>query len=561
MTDHASTTQIGIDGGQSGLRVRATHDPRVAETRAVAQLDADLAASYAEALLAVRAITDGRRVSLAVAGLSALPHGDADVRVVAATIAETLGADEVWVCNDAVTAHAAAFGGEPGVVLVAGTGVACLAVGDAGEPRIVDGAGYLVDDDGGAFRLGSHGLRAAVRAHDGRGPVTSLLAAACAAYACEPGELPEAVHRRARAATDVAAFARAVLDESSTDAVARSLVDEAAHALVTTTLAALRYAGDVDVAVAGRLLDTSSPLHAAYVGRLAASGVDGSRVRPASPPVDGALWLAQRGDAGRYAGFVTRHGRLDVVRAPGVAARRYLDLAGAVLAEASDAERPAIEAAASAIADCVQRGGMLHTFGTGHSHLLAEEVFYRAGGLARVNPILEPELMLHVGAVASTAHERRSGYAAEILERHPMSLGDVVVVASNSGGNTVTVELAQLARERGATVVALTSVRHATSPASRESSGPRLHELADVVLDNHGVPGDAVLHLPGLDSAVAPTSTVVGAALLQAVVAETVAILVERGVDPEVFRSANTAGGDEANAVLVARYATRVEAL
>jgi uncharacterized phosphosugar-binding protein len=326
-------------------------------------------------------------------------------------------------------------------------------------------------------------------------------------------------------------------------------------------VAALVHAGDVDIAVAGRLLEADSPLRTAYVVELGRRGVDGSRVRATTPPVDGALSLASSGEGGRYEPLIVIHRRADVVRARGVTARRYLGLAAAALAEASEIELPSIEAAASAIAGCLERGGMLHTFGTGHSHLLAEEIFYRAGGLARVNPILEPELMLHAGAVASTTHERRAGYAAEILARHSVDHGDVVVVASNSGGNTVTVELAQLAKERGATVVALTSLRHATSAAGREESGQRLHQVADIVIDNHGVTGDAVLHVPGLDSAVAPTSTVVGAALIQAVVAETVAILVGRGVDPEVLRSANTAGGDEANAMLVARYATEVRAL
>ncbi len=244
----------------------------------------------------------------------------------------------------------------------------------------------------------------------------------------------------------------------------------------------------------------------------------------------------------------------------GSAGQRYLGEADRLLRVAADSQRAAITRAAGLVADALAAGGLLHTFGTGHSHLLAEEVFYRAGGLAAVNPILVDPLMLHAGAVRSTALERLAGVGEVLLDAEPIRGGDVLLVVSNSGGNAVAVEMAQAAGRRGLATIALTSVRHATDAAARAGAGTaRLHEVVDVVLDNGGRPGDACVEVA--DLVVAPTSTVVGAALLQAVVAETVELLVDRGVTPEVFRSSNLAGGDAHNAELARRYAGRVRSL
>jgi uncharacterized phosphosugar-binding protein len=250
-----------------------------------------------------------------------------------------------------------------------------------------------------------------------------------------------------------------------------------------------------------------------------------------------------------------------VAGVPGSTAADYLRRVTAILELAGSAEAPTLARAAGAIADRLAAGGMIHTFGTGHSHMLAEEIFYRAGGLARVDPLLVDTLMLHRSAAASTELERRPGLAAALLEDHPMDPGDVLIVVSNSGGNTVAVELAGLARERGVLVLAVTSLGHAYSALAREVPGPRLPEVADIVLDTHGVPGDAVQPIPGLEQLVGPTSTVVGAALLQALVVEVVTTLVQRGVDPEVLASSNTRGGDDHNAELLARYRDRVRSL
>ena len=123
--------------------------------------------------------------------------------------------------------------------------------------------------------------------------------------------------------------------------------------------------------------------------------------------------------------------------ATATAGRRYLAEAARLLDRLAGDEWTALDAAAQLVADALAGGGTVHAFGTGHSHMLAEELFYRAGGLVRVRPILFEGLMLHAGAELSTSLERLPGLAAAILEQHPIEPRDVLVVASNSGGNAV----------------------------------------------------------------------------------------------------------------------------
>jgi uncharacterized phosphosugar-binding protein len=235
--------------------------------------------------------------------------------------------------------------------------------------------------------------------------------------------------------------------------------------------------------------------------------------------------------------------------------RRYLEIAGDLVARLLDAEWPNIRAAAELVADALAAGGAVHAFGSGHSHMLAEELYYRAGGLVQVRPILFEGLMLHASAPLGTALERMPGLAAALLVDHPIHPGDVLIVASNSGSSAVTSELAALARGAGARVIALTSLNHATSSAARATTVPRLHEVADVVIDNGGCVGDAAVEIAGLGGRVAPTSTVVGAAIVNAIEAEAVGILVRRGSPPQVFTSSNVEGGDALNAALLGRRA------
>jgi len=216
-----------------------------------------------------------------------------------------------------------------------------------------------------------------------------------------------------------------------------------------------------------------------------------------------------------------------------------------------------IEIASSTVANSLKNDGLIHVFGTGHSHMLAEEMFYRAGGLGAVNPILEEDLMLHKNASKSTELERDPSLVSTILERHELRKGDVFIIASRSGGNALIEAMALEVKERGLTLIAITSLNHATSPAAR-AQGRKLHELADICIDNLGEVGDASINYRQIPEKTGPTSTVIGAVIVNAIVARAVEIALEEGFTPQIFSSSNTASGDVHNTRLIASLKDRV---
>ncbi|MFD7153803.1 sugar isomerase domain-containing protein [Kribbella sp. NPDC059898] len=220
-------------------------------------------------------------------------------------------------------------------------------------------------------------------------------------------------------------------------------------------------------------------------------------------------------------------------------AEEYLDKALAIAHRAAETQLGAIRLAAELVADALADGRTFWVFGTGHSHTLAEELYGRAGGLADVRAILEPGLMLHEGLQKSSLLERLPGLADVLLEINPLEPGDVLLIASNSGRNAVPVEFALGARARGVKVIALTSLAHSNATTSRAPNGQRLFETADAVIDNCGIPGDALITVPGTPEPTGATSTVVGALLLQALTVEVVTRLTNRGQPPKILRSLN----------------------
>lgn len=226
----------------------------------------------------------------------------------------------------------------------------------------------------------------------------------------------------------------------------------------------------------------------------------------------------------------------------------------------STREGARIDLARDAIASALRRDRLIHLAGSGHSHLLALEVFYRAGGIAAIQPMLDEDLMLHRGAERSTYLEREPGRAQKVMDGAGVCPGDIVIIASNSGRNAYPVELAILAKAAGATVIALTSWRHSESVESRHSSGKRLFEIADIILDNGGVPGDAGLAIPGHTAFMGPTSTILGMWLLNSLLAEAVAVLAAEGQMIDVWQSANSAQSDN-NREVLGRWKERVKGL
>ena len=241
-------------------------------------------------------------------------------------------------------------------------------------------------------------------------------------------------------------------------------------------------------------------------------------------------------------------------------AEKYMAEIKRLVNEVSEKQADAVEKAATLIADALCGEGYVYTFGTGHSHLLAEEIFYRAGGLARVYPIFEDSLMLHRSASLSSQLERISGFAAPLLsDIDVIEKGGVIFIFSNSGCNTVAVEMAEEAKKKGLSTVCITNLTHSARSKSRHPMGKKLCEVSDVVVDNMGCYGDAAIDVGGLVTGA--TSTVIGAMLLQAMVCRAIEICQERGVKPEVFQSANTAGGDSANADYIKKYKHHVKVL
>lgn len=228
-----------------------------------------------------------------------------------------------------------------------------------------------------------------------------------------------------------------------------------------------------------------------------------------------------------------------------------------LLGEVAEQEADPMAAAMDLLETCVRDKGSIWVFGASHAGILAEELFYRAGGLMLVNPIFGRELMLDTQQVTHTSQmERLVGYGTDLAKsKASFKPGDVLITHSVSGRNPVTVEMAVAAREAGAKVIALTNLAYSRTVTSRHPSGLRLFEVADVVIDNHGDVGDACVPIDGLDQKVSPSSTVVGAAVLNSIVAALVQRLVDGGMTtPPVFYSANIDGGDDLNRALFEEY-------
>lgn len=219
-----------------------------------------------------------------------------------------------------------------------------------------------------------------------------------------------------------------------------------------------------------------------------------------------------------------------------------------------------IRAAAELYVDTFDAGGIIQAFGTGHSRGFAMEVAGRAGGLVPANQIAIKDVVMFGGAdpqsILTPEAERRPETAHEVLSVLELHPADTFIIASNSGGNGATVEMAVEARRRGHQVIAVTSMDHTSQIESRHPSGKRLFEVADVVIDNCAVFGDAEVSLP-VGTAV-PTSAITANLIAEMITAEACGILLGRGDTPPVLVSANVPGGDTHNDEIRNRYGTRL---
>lgn len=227
----------------------------------------------------------------------------------------------------------------------------------------------------------------------------------------------------------------------------------------------------------------------------------------------------------------------------------YFTKASQLLERVLTAQRQTMARIADLWADLIQKDHLIYVFGSGHSRNIAGELYFRAGGLAPIMLIEDP---------SGGSAERIEGYALNFVGRYDIQPGDSVVVISNSGINPVPIEVALAGKQSGAMIIAVTSLEHSQKGRSRHSSGQKLYEVADLVLDTMAPEGDAIVTMPGYDWRVSPVSTLISVAMLNAIVAQTAHNLAASGKQPPVLISANLPAGDAHNQQMVAQYWRRL---
>lgn len=234
----------------------------------------------------------------------------------------------------------------------------------------------------------------------------------------------------------------------------------------------------------------------------------------------------------------------------------YIDHIKKLIDVVEKEEKQHMEAAVKILADAIEQKHSIYIFGASHAGILAQESFYRAGGLMPITPIWAREVLVDREPISSTSKmERCVGYGTVIASNYPVQKGDVLIVHSVSGRNPVTIEIAAAFHDAGATVIGITNLAYSRTVTSRHPSGKKMYEYCDIVLDNHGDVGDACVEVKETGEKAGPTSTVIGALMLNAIYSETANELVRRGMAaPPIFYSANIDGGDEKNRKLYEQY-------
>lgn len=239
---------------------------------------------------------------------------------------------------------------------------------------------------------------------------------------------------------------------------------------------------------------------------------------------------------------------------------QYADILTSAIYQIRDTQREKVLQAAGLVSRTLCADGLIYVFGCGHSHLLAEETFYRAGGLACVHPIVNEPLMLHESASHSSHLEKEKGMAESVLAPYTLTDKDTLICASTSGINGVPVEVAAEARHRGVKVIGIASDAY-LDQAPRNLHNAHLQQVCDVCIDNAVPHGDACLQPEGLPVKMTPVSTVTGAFIINSILAEATQLALEEGCQVPVYLSGNVPGGAEFNESLIQRYKPRIHCL
>lgn len=227
-----------------------------------------------------------------------------------------------------------------------------------------------------------------------------------------------------------------------------------------------------------------------------------------------------------------------------------------LLQDVAEQEQENLKKASKIIAESFRKEGILQLFGCGHSHLLAQEAYYRAGGLVPVQPITIEPLMLHKGALTSSRNEKDPSFIERHVKDFDFRKNDVLIVISTSGRNAVPIDVALLAKNAGMVVISLQSLEY-SKQQTRHNSGQRLEEVVDIVLDTHIPVGDGLLNHQGMQYG--PASTVVGSALLNALFSQVIEILSDELDVLPVFESANVSNNPAHNEEMILKYKSRID--
>ncbi len=239
--------------------------------------------------------------------------------------------------------------------------------------------------------------------------------------------------------------------------------------------------------------------------------------------------------------------------------KSYFAIVRELLSEIEKTQTENINAAARIVAETIKNDGLVYIFGCGHSHIVAEDAFYRAGGLANVYPVFRPGLMLHENASKSSVLEKDEKNAVGLLDKYNFTPNDCFVVISTSGINGVPIDAALQAASKGLPIVAVYSSAY-SGEKSRHSSGKKLCEIATVAVDNCVPHGDAVIKFKGCVAAGA-VSTAASCSVMQAITLKAEEIALSEGVKPSIFASGNVQGGAEYNREIINKYKGRIDVL
>ncbi len=237
-----------------------------------------------------------------------------------------------------------------------------------------------------------------------------------------------------------------------------------------------------------------------------------------------------------------------------------------LMQEVHATEGPALDQAAARVADQIAADKLVHIYGPGgHSNLSAQEIFFRAGGLMHMSAILDEGTLINNGALRSMAVERTPGYGKIVIEDSGIGEGDLLILVNAYGINAALIDATLEAKRRGVFLIGVSSRRHADETApdhpARHPTKQNLHDVVDIAVDCKVPIGDAVVSVPGMEEPLGAISTYANAFTLNCIVLRTIALLVDRGITPPVWRSGNAPGGDEANNRFIGKFRHRVKAL